>query len=396
MDKAAARPHRRGSVPPPGHTQRGSARMCVRMVLALCVSLTWGMSAIAGQVAQTGMTVDVVSDPPPEQLVPGVSLARVTLKASWREKPLERGHLTVKLLAPLRGEGFLPEFSHSAGGEVLQLESELRRGSFSFQYLFPISGTYQIEIALAPVPGGEEFSPTTLRKGFRIHGQPAQGWLHWLMLAGLFVLGLSAGVVFSRRVKAGRKASSVAAVVSMLGVCHAVALLSATAAGADHAVNTQIDFPRGPQVIQGGDGWELLVRPTPVQVSVGEPLQLTTLFRKDGQIFPEGTEISLNVYQLADDKPILRAQVVAPNGFSSQRLRLFDSAPHTCTVTARPAGGNPDSTVGLAAVLGIEVTPPSTSVGVDLPRLTSAVGVLSVGLIAGFLLPRLGGESRHG
>jgi hypothetical protein len=365
------------------------------MVLALWVSLTWGMSAIAGQVERTGMTVDIVSDPPPEQLVPGVSLGRVTLHVFWREKPLERGHLTVKLLAPQRAEGFLSGLSHSAGGEVLQLASELRHGVFSFQYLFPMSGTYKVELELAPVPGGEGFSPTTLRKDFRVHGRPARGRFHWLMLGALFALGLSAGVVCSRRVKAGGKPSSVAAVVSLLGVCHAVALLSTAAVGADHAVNTRIDFPRGPQVIKGGDGWELVVRPTPVQVSVGEPLQLTTLLRKDGQIFPEATEVSLNVYQLADDKPILRAHVMAPNGVSSQRLRLFDSAPHTCTVTARPTGRDLGSAVGLAAVLGIDVTPQSTSAGVDLRLLAIAVGVLGMGLIAGFLLPRLGGESGH-
>jgi len=369
--------------------------MSVRIVLALWVSLTWAMSAVAGQVAQTGMTVDIVSDPPPEQLVPGVSLARVTLNASWREKPLGRGHLTMQLLAPQSAEGFFSDFSSSAGGEVLQLESELMHGSFSFQYLFPMSGTYKFEIELAPVPGGEDFSPTTLRKDFQVHGRPAQRRFHWLMLGGLFALGLGAGVVFSRREKAGRKSSSVAVVVWMLGVCHAVALLSAAAVGADHAVNTQIDFPRGPQVIKGDDGWELVVRPAPVQVGVGEPLQLTTLFRKDGQIFPDATEVSLNVYQLADDKPILRAQVVAPNGFSSQRLQLFDGAPHTCTVTARPAGGDLGSSAGLAAVLGVDVTPRPNSSGVDLRLLTIAVGVLGVGLIAGFLLPRLGGESGH-
>jgi hypothetical protein len=341
------------------------------------------------------MTVDIVSDPPPERLVPGASLVRVTLNASWREKPLERGHLTVKLLAPQRSEGFLAEFFNSTGGAALELESELRHGSFSFQYLFPTSGTYKVEIELAPVPGGEDFSPTTLRKDFQVHGRPAHGRSHWLMLGGLFALGLAAGVVFSHRLKARRKPSSVAAVVSMLGLCHAVALLSAAAVGADHAVNTQIDFPRGPQVIKGDNGWGLVVRPTPVQVGVGEPLQLTTLFRKDGQIFPDATEVSLNVYQLADDKPILRAQVVAPNGFSSQRLRLFDGAPHTCTVTARPADVDPGGTVGLAAVLGIDVTPRPNSLGVDLWLLAVSVGALGVGLIAGFLLPRLGGEGGH-
>jgi hypothetical protein len=395
MDKSAARVHGRGSATFPGRTRRGTAHICVRMVLALCVSLIWGMSAIAGQVAQTGMTVDIVSDPPSEQLVPGASLARVTLNVFWREQPVERGHLTVKLLAPQSAEGFFSEFSSSASGAVLQLETELRHGSFSFQYLFPMSGTYKVEIELAPVPGGEDFSPTTLRKDFPVHGRPAQGRSHWLMLGGLFALGLGAGAVFSHRIKVRRKPSSVAAVVSMLGLCHAVALLSATAVGADHAVNTQIDFPRGPQVIKGDDGWDLVVRPTPVQVGVGEPLQLTTLFRKDGQIFPDATEVSLNVYQLADDKPILRAQVMAPNGSSSQRLRLFDSAPHTCTVTARPAGVDLGSAAGLAAVLGIDVTPQSTSVGVDLRLLTMAVGSLGVGLFAGFLLPRLGGKSVH-
>jgi hypothetical protein len=353
------------------------------------------MSAMAWGVEQAKVTVDIVSDPPAEQLVPGASLARVTLKASWREQPLERGHLIMKLLAPQRSEGLFSEFPRLAGREVLQLESALRDGMFSFQYLFPLPGTYHVELELAPVTGGEDFPPIRLRQDFQVPGQPARGRSHWLLLGSLFALGLSAGVVFSHRVKTRTKPSSVAAVVSMLGVCHAFALMSAAVVVADHAVNTQIDFPRGPQVIKGGDGWELVVRPTPVQVRVGEPLQLTTLFRKDGQIFPEATEVALNVYQLADDKPILRAHIAAPNGFSSQRLHLFDSAPHTCTVTARPAGVDFGSAMGLAAVLGIDVSPQPTSMGVNLRLLTISVGVLSGGIIAGFLLPRLGGESGH-
>jgi hypothetical protein len=51
--------------------------------------------------------------------------------------------------------------------------------------------------------------------------------------------------------------------------------------------------------------------------------------------------------------------------------------------------------MGLAAVLGIDVTARPASMGVNLRLLAISVGVLAVGVIAGFFLPSLGRESNH-
>jgi hypothetical protein len=341
------------------------------------------------------MTVDIDSDPPPEQIVPGVSLARVTLKASWQGKPLERGHLKLRLVAPRRSGWLLPRLPHLEGTELLQLESGLRDGTFSFQYRFPMPGAYGVELELTPVPGGEGFSPTTLHRRLQVHGDPAEGWFPWLLLGSLFALGVIAGSLCSRQAKARTKPSPVAAVVSVLGFCHALALLHTAPVEADHAVNTQVTFPRGPQVIKGNAGWELAVRPTPLQARVGEPLQLAIQVRKDGQIYAQATEVSLNVYQLAADIPVLRAHIVAPAGSISPRVQLFDSAPHTCTVTARPAAGNVAESVGLVAVLGLDVGAQPHFMEGKLHLLAISVGVLGGGMVAGLLLPRITREARH-
>jgi hypothetical protein len=375
---------------------KGTVPRIMWVMLTIFASWTWVMGAMAGEVGEAGMRIDIISDPPPEQIVPGTSLARVTLKASRHGASVQHGHLKMKLLAPKRSEGLLPQSPHLEGSELLQLESDLRDGAFSFQYHFPMRGTYQVELELLPVPGGTSFSPTTLRQDFRVHSDPVHGAWLWLLLSAWFALGGAVGLLFSRRTKTGSKPASAAAIVSISSLCAAFMLSHPALVKADHAMNAPIDFPHGPQVIKGNDGWELVVHPMPVQVQAGETLQLSMLLRKEGVVLAEATEMSLNVYQLAHDKPILRANILAPNGSTSQRLQLFDGAPHSCTVTARPAGGAFARSVALAAVLGVDVSPHPPSMTAKIRLLAIAVGVLGGGMVAGFLLPKMSREAGHG
>jgi hypothetical protein len=277
--------------------------------------------------------------------------------------------------------------------ELLGLRSELRQGRFSFEYLFPIPGTYHVEAELSPTPGGEDFPPTSWRREVRIRDDAPPVWSHWLLLGGVFALGALLGGFLTQHISGKKRPPAVMGLACLVGLWLISPLVSPAFVGADHPVASMVQFPRGAQVIKGDDGWELVVRPTPAQAKVGEPLHLAIALNKDGSPFTQGTEVTLNIYQLRDDQPILRTQVLAPSGFVSQRLQLFDSAPHTCTVTARAVGRTGDEPRGLTAVLGVDVASQAPALTAKLRAVAVVSAMLGGGLVAGYLIPRIGKET---
>jgi len=121
-----------------------------------------------GQGEEAAVTVEIASTPPLEHIRPNTDLARVTLTALLHGKPLGQGHVQVQLTAPPRTQVLATGFPRVEGTPLLALDSEFRDGTFTLQYLFPIRGTYTVDLDLAPVPGGPVFPPTSLRQTIRI------------------------------------------------------------------------------------------------------------------------------------------------------------------------------------------------------------------------------------
>jgi hypothetical protein len=145
-------------------------------------------------------------------------------------------------------------------------------------------------------------------------------------------------------------------------------------------------FPKGPQVIQGDEGWALEVRPTPEQAVVGELLDLTVTLTREGQVFSGAMDVSMHLYNLKDDQTVLRTNIVTPHGSTSQRFQLVESVPHTCTITVRPVGGASEKPVTLTAVLGIEVIAAAIPITVKLRVMGLFLGVVGAGVAGGYVL----------
>jgi hypothetical protein len=89
-------------------------------------------------------------------------------------------------------------FPRVEGTPLLALDSEFTDGSFNLQYVFPIRGTYTLDLGIAPVPGGPAFQPTRLHRMIRISENPVVARNAWLLIVGLFVLGGVTGRIFAR------------------------------------------------------------------------------------------------------------------------------------------------------------------------------------------------------
>jgi hypothetical protein len=362
--------------------------MALAAIVLLAMTCPWSLPLLSGsegRAAETPVTVEMMIDPPGDQIIPDTTPARLTFTAAVDGKPLDSGHLTVQVSAPPRPMLLLPAFLAVAGTTQLQLATDLRDGTFAMEYLFPRQGDYALDFDIVPVLNGQAVGSTKIRQHLPIQAGPAHLYRGWLFSLVLFCLGGILGAWYARRPRGrtGRPSSAtMAAGMLMFGSLVAVTV---TLTFADHGPR-ELVFPKGAQVVHGGEAWSLEVRPIPEQAVVGELLRLNVTLTHQGQVFSGPMEVAMHVYNLRDDQTVLRTNIVAPHGSTSQRLQLSKSAPHTCTVTARPIRTESGAPVALTAVLGIDVAAAQTSITAGLRVVGLWLGVVGAGMASGFLL----------
>ena len=148
--------------------KRLAALSLVATAWVVCVWLLWGTM---GQAEDATVRVEIASTPPLERIRPNADLAHVTFTTLLHGQPLGQGHIKVQLTAPPRPQVFSTGFPRVEGTPLLVLDTEFRDGTFILQYLFPIRGTYTLDLQMAPVPVGPAFPPTSLRKTIRKIGR---------------------------------------------------------------------------------------------------------------------------------------------------------------------------------------------------------------------------------
>jgi len=278
-------------------------------------------------------------------------------------------------------------FPRVEGTPLLALDSEFRDGTFTLQYLFPIRGTYTVDLDLAPVPGGPVFPPTSLRQTIRIDENPVVRRNAWLLVVGLFVLGVITGVIFSRSAAARDRLLSRAIVGPLVLCCGALAPISTVAAHVghtEHAVYGTLER----QIIRGDHGWELEIHSSPMPATVGHLVQLAIWLRKDGEVFPGMTEVSIEVVNLLEEaQTVVETHILARQGHTSQSLQLYDGALHTIAVTVRPVGGEASGAALPTAVLSVDVVALHPPLAIQIRMMALLLGVLVGGMAIGFCMP---------
>jgi hypothetical protein len=142
-------------------------------------SLPW-LSATGEYVAEAAVSIEMVTDPAQEQILPDRKPAQLTFKASVDGKPLRSGRLKVQVIAPPRPVLLSTPLPAVEGTTLLQLTSELTDGKFAVEYLFPISGVYTFDFDIAPGLNGQAVQPTTTRHSLHLQANPATVRRAWL------------------------------------------------------------------------------------------------------------------------------------------------------------------------------------------------------------------------
>jgi hypothetical protein len=345
-----------------------------RLVAAICFACLWVFGVSAGLADTSAVAVKITSTPPLPNIRPDADLAHVTLHVWLNGTPLQRGHIQVKVTAPPHPALLSTDFPVVEGTDLLGLASDMWDGIFTFAYLFPIRGTYMFDLAVAPVPGGPDFAPTSLRQTIQLYENAAEVRNAWLLIIGLFVLGGVAGVVFAR---------SAAAREALLSVPTLMLLALLASAPGSAAAQVAQDSPAG----AGAAAWTLEVHPTPAQAMVGQLVQFSITLNKDGKVFAHPTRVLIDVHHVEDDKTVLQATTYAPDGRTAPLLQFFDGAPHTVTVTAQPVEADDTPAVPLQAVVAMDVVAMHPPMAVKIRTLALLLSVLVAGMVGGFFVP---------
>jgi hypothetical protein len=362
--------------------------MPLAVVILLAVGCDWSMALLhiaEKRGAEAALAVEMVTDPPAEQILPDTRPAQLTFKVLVDGKPSESGRLALQVMAPPRPVLLSTPFPAVEGTTLLQLASNLTDGEFTLEYLFPVQGVYAFDIGIEPVSDGQPGPPTWLQQRVRVHADPASIRRAWLSIVMLFCLGGIAGAWYARSAHMRKNPPAGAAIGTAILVLGTLVFVTGTFTFADHGPR-ELMFPQGVQVIQGDDGWALEVRPTPEQAAVGELMEFTVTLTHEGQVFPGPIDVAIHLYNLKDDQTVLRTNVRAPRGSISQRFQVIESVPHTCTITARAVSAVSGSPIMLTAVIGIDVVAAPTPITVKLRVMGLVVGVVGAGMVSGFWL----------
>jgi hypothetical protein len=176
-------------------------------------------------------------------------------------------------------------------------------------------------------------------------------------------------------------------IVSLLFLCGTLVTVTTVSADTDHAKMTA-QTARGQQVVQGPDGWELEVHPRPESATVGQLVELAIWLKKDGEVFSDQIDVLLEAAHQEDAHTVLQTAVWARTGQTTQRLQLFDGAPHTIAITAHPLGEAYSHMVPLTITLELDVRALHPPMAVKIRLMALLLMVLVSGMAVGFFFPR--------
>ncbi len=361
-------------------THRGSLAtrelMCVW--LALFTSLT-----VMGHANASPITVKITSTPPQQQIRPDLDLAQVTVQVLHQGQPLTAGHVRAKLTSPTRTSWLSTDFPIVEGTALLDLASDLQQGALTFAYLFPIRGIYTFDLTVSSNPDGPAFSPTTIRQLFQLAENPAEVRNTWLLVGGLLLLGVIAGMIFARSA-AAQEALLLAGLMALVSSGFIWPYLFSSIATATPNDNRQ-------HVAQGDNGWNLEVHSTPT-ATVGQLAPFEVVLKQNDTVFSDPTQTSIVLHHVEDDKAVFQATTYAQAGQTAQKIQFFDGAPHTVTITAQPS--EQPQVPPLQAVVEMDVKGLQPPMAVKIRTLSLLIGVLIAGMAGGFFL--LGNRKERG
>jgi len=262
-------------------------------------------------------------------------------------RPVTQGVVAIVLDAPKPGTLLSTDFPLVEGSRLLEMVLPLRRGRAEWKYLFPIRGNYRLSVNFVDADGqgtSKDFPIPVLEE--------RQKWL-WLGLfcAGLFLIGFSAGRIFTTPARGGM-------ITALLALSLAVV---ANVGGHDPPPTQAVSNPQSALEIDGA--------------VVGK---LTRLRWRPSDAAVVNRQLSLAITHLEKRKIMFAVDRVPVASEFGLKFHYPDGAEYRVNAVAESPGQAPVRAEQLVAVTGIE-----PAMMAQIPALLFFLSVILLGLGAG-------------
>jgi hypothetical protein len=341
------------------------------------LSAVFLLAALAGAEPPS---VSLQTSPRPEEIRATEGLTHVVLEVrDGAGAPVRDASLAYVLRAPARSRWISTDVPVVEGTQLLSGREQLANGRVSFDYRFPLRGTYLLTVAVTPEEGPAVNRVFAVRVGER----SGEARNLAVLLVGLLGLGLAFGVLFARAARARRVPRA-----TFLGVL----LLLAAASPARAHDTLQVRAP-GRALARDASGTvqASLEVGGPVRVGVAAPVRGTLVELATGRPVPDVLwEIAVLDEEHGDS--IFRSVFQTREGSFVRHHQFTDGAPHRVVLRARPAPGGARSFSPVEVGLPVRVQAIQPPTPVVVRTLALLVGVAGLGLVLGVIISARSGR----
>lgn len=337
----------------------------------ICLSFAPASAAAEGD-------VKLSVTPPLEEVAPNGDPVTFTLTVKDEKgQPVPNARVTFSLTSPSKHWLFSTDFPIVEGTKLLEGSGLARDGTWTFQYIPPIRGTYVVDVRVEPTSQSPSFEPFSRRLSFTVHEHPAKVRNAVLLFASIAVFGGCVGWLIGRSRYAGLRLNTAAAALLLIV---SVAPLEVWAHNhGDH------DHSKLPSVIHtGNDKLDVKLSLSPNHAAVGKPVSFEGIVtnKKTGKPV-DMSDVSVKVLHLEHQAEVLKTSFGTTNGQFAWKQQFYDGTKHKVTLEILPGEGR-EKPLTVTIPVDVEAIQPPAEVAVK--TMTLLLGTALVTMVAGYLL----------
>jgi hypothetical protein len=359
--------------------------------------------------------VQLITSPPVSQITPFEAEATkpqspVLLKLKSIDaagNSLENAKINLKILTPPKNPWFTTDFPIVEGTKLLEMEAIAPQGELQIQQMFPIRGTYQLLVNVAPTEANT-FVPFEQKLTLSV----PENWLkyrNFFILAGiLLVVGLIGGLAIAgqQQISTGEVAPTRVRLLLSGLIVMAIAVLLFVNVSAE-IVQSQMSMPMShlresvPENSKSGiiqsQGLEVQLSGDP-NAKVGTPANLKVqLIDTKTNVPVTDAVVDLKTTQLENNWLAFAYQgVLNEAGKFAWQQQFFDGAPHKIEVKVAPKPNAARQFEPFQVRREIEVEGVAPPLLVRSIVLGYLIGIVGIGLLSGFyFIPLLKNKISH-
>lgn len=297
--------------------------------------------------ASAALTIDITTNPSVQEIGPDASFVNTTFTVKDEQGQVVPGaYVKIHVHSPKRNPIISTDFPWVEYTHLIEYAGYLPAGIWSFDYIYPIRGSYRIDVQAGLNP--ESLSE---KKSLALSISENRVELRNIII----LLCLLAGFGFIAGTIIGRGARSKMAMASLTLISLGLAVSNVYAEDhAHHGSNSTL-----PAFTETAAGSNMTVDFTmnPGGGKVGM-LNEVTLTAKDAQgaLIPE-TIFDVKLWHIEDDKPVFSTKLLGKDGRAKINFQFFDGAEHEVRVVAKNGLGE----MTLTRVVDVEAIHPPMS-----------------------------------